>query len=125
MHAFGDEIMHEFPPWLLKGARAQRPPLWSTSLGIVGNHFALNHFAISCFSCLTVSMKVRERKMKRTLTVTTHAEQAARDRAYWRSRTCEERLNAVEDLRLEAGKFLYEYPTRFRRVVTVTRKAQR
>ena len=55
------------------------------------------------------------------LTVTTHEEQARRDREYWRSRTPEERLSEVERLRLEAGKFLYEYPSRLRRVVTITR----
>lgn len=41
---------------------------------------------------------------KHKLTITTHEEQAERDRAYWRSRTPEERLDAVEMLRLEAGK---------------------
>ncbi len=35
--------------------------------------------------------------------------------------TPEERLNIVEVLRLESGKFLYEYPTKFRRVVKVIR----
>ena len=52
------------------------------------------------------------------LTITTHAEQAKRDRAYWRTRTPEERLDEVERLRMEAGKFLYEYPSRLRRTVT-------
>ncbi len=57
------------------------------------------------------------------LTSTTHEEQARKDRAYWRSRTPEERLSHVEDLRIEAGKFLYdEYPSRLRRVVQVTRR---
>jgi hypothetical protein len=32
------------------------------------------------------------------LKVTTHEEQSRRDRAYWRSRTPEERLDAVEEL---------------------------
>lgn len=59
--------------------------------------------------------------MKRTLTVTTHQAQTAADRAYWRNRTPEERLDAVERYRLEAGKFLYEYPTRLRRLLEVTR----
>jgi hypothetical protein len=59
------------------------------------------------------------------LTITTHKEQAKQDRAYWQSRTPEERLDAVERLRLEAGKFLYEYPSRLRRVVAITRRAQR
>jgi len=34
----------------------------------------------------------------------------------------EERLDEVELLRIEGGKFLYEYPTRLRRVITITRK---
>ena len=38
------------------------------------------------------------------LTNTTHEEQARKDREYWRSRTPEERLSHVEDLRIEAGK---------------------
>ncbi|MDA3798033.1 MAG: hypothetical protein PF692_03020 [Kiritimatiellae bacterium] len=57
------------------------------------------------------------------LKVTTHEEQAQYDRKHWRSRTPEERLDEVERLRLEAGKFLYEYPTRLRRVIKITRKA--
>jgi hypothetical protein len=36
--------------------------------------------------------------------------------------TPEERLNEVELLRIEGGKFLYEYPTRFRRVIKITRR---
>jgi len=39
-----------------------------------------------------------------------------------RRMTPEERLNLVEYLRIEAGKSIYEYPARFRRVFTVTRK---
>ena len=61
--------------------------------------------------------------MELKLTITTHEDQAATDRAYWRSRTPEERLDAVEILRLEAGKFLYEYPSRLRRVISITRRA--
>jgi len=34
----------------------------------------------------------------------------------------EESLSIVELLRIEAGKFLYEYPTTFRRTVKVIRK---
>ena len=59
------------------------------------------------------------------LTITTHAEQAKQDRAYWRNRSPEERLDEVERLRLEAGKFLYEYPSRLRRTVTIARRARR
>jgi hypothetical protein len=62
--------------------------------------------------------------MEKKLTITTHREQAEADRAYWRQQTPEARLEEVERLRLQAGKFLYEYPARFRRVFAVTRKAQ-
>jgi hypothetical protein len=55
---------------------------------------------------------------------TTHEEQAKKDRQYWLSRMPEERLIHVEDLRIEAGKFLYdEYPSRLRRIITVTHRA--
>jgi hypothetical protein len=60
--------------------------------------------------------------MKWQLAITTHEEQAERDRAYWRQRTPEERLDAVEPLRIEAGKFLYEYPSRLRKIVSITRR---
>jgi hypothetical protein len=56
------------------------------------------------------------------LTVTTHSEQVRQDRVYWHCSTPEERLDLVEKLRIEAGKFLYEYPSRLRRVVTVARR---
>ena len=59
--------------------------------------------------------------MEFKLTVTTYEEQAKADREYWLSRTPEERVSHVEDLRIEAGKFLYEYPSRLQRVITVTR----
>jgi hypothetical protein len=60
--------------------------------------------------------------MGKRLEVTTHAEQAARERERWRNSTQEERLAEVERLRLEAGKFLYEYPRQFRRVASITRR---
>jgi len=63
--------------------------------------------------------------MEKELSITTHAEQARQERAYWRSRTPEDRLEQVELLRLEAGRFLYEYPSRLRRVVTITRREPR
>jgi hypothetical protein len=47
--------------------------------------------------------------------------QAEEDRAAWRRRTPDERLDEVERLRIEAGKFLYEYPVRLRRLLSVTR----
>ncbi len=59
--------------------------------------------------------------MKKTLTITTHEAQSEADRAYWRRQTPEARLDAVERYRLEAGKFLHEYPTRLRRVLEITR----
>jgi hypothetical protein len=58
------------------------------------------------------------------MTITTHVEQARQDRAYWHKRTPEERLNEVERLRVEAGKFLYEYPSRLRRTVAIVRRAR-
>jgi hypothetical protein len=60
--------------------------------------------------------------MEKTITVTTHQAQAETDRAYWRERTPEERLDEVERLQLEAGRFLYEYPIRLRRVLRVVGK---
>ena len=51
-----------------------------------------------------------------------HSEQEQAEKNEWLAMTPEERLDLVEQLRLEAGKFLYEYPARLRRVVTVTRK---
>ena len=67
------------------------------------------------------SAGVLKESMKKTLTITTHEAQLEADRAFWRERTPEERLDAVERFRLEAGRFLYEYPTRLRRVLEVTR----
>jgi hypothetical protein len=60
--------------------------------------------------------------MDKKLTITSFSEQAKNDREFWRSRSPEERLDAVEILRMEAGKFLYEYPSRLRRIVTITRR---
>jgi hypothetical protein len=37
----------------------------------------------------------------------------------------EDCLDLVEQLRKEAGKFLYDYPTTFRRIITVVRRKQR
>jgi hypothetical protein len=36
----------------------------------------------------------------------------------------EDCLDLVELLRIEAGKFLYDYPTTFRRIITVIRRKQ-
>ena len=61
-------------------------------------------------------------KKKMTLSVTTHEASEREDRAYWLSKTPEERLDMVEILRLGAGKFLYEYPGPFQRVIEVIRR---
>ena len=61
--------------------------------------------------------------MEKVIKNTTHAEQAVEDKEYWRSQTPEARLDEVERLRIEAGKFLYEYPARLQRVISVARKA--
>ena len=47
-------------------------------------------------------------------------EQDERDRR--RLMSPEDRLNEVELLRIEGGKFLYEYPTRLRRIIKITRR---
>jgi hypothetical protein len=57
-----------------------------------------------------------------TIEATTHEKLAEEDAAYWRSKTPEERLDMVERLRLEAGKFLYEYPAPLQRVIEVVRR---
>jgi len=46
-----------------------------------------------------------------TFTVTDRQSQTEADRAAWWARTPEERLDAVETLRLQSGKFLYECAT--------------
>lgn len=63
-------------------------------------------------------------KKNMDISLTTHEAQRRRDRAWWKSRTPEERLHALEQLRIQSGKFLYEYPARLRRIVTVTRKPE-
>lgn len=60
--------------------------------------------------------------MKKELFVTTHQKQIDEDRLFWKQQTPEYRLDVLEQLRLESGKFLYEYPARLRRVISVTRK---
>ncbi|MFA6715906.1 MAG: hypothetical protein WC082_12420 [Victivallales bacterium] len=51
--------------------------------------------------------------------------QAVEDRKFWKSQSPEQRLDALEKLRLEAGNFLYEYPARLQRIISVTRRKQR
>ena len=62
--------------------------------------------------------------MKKTLSVSTFEKEKSEDKKYWRSKTPEARLDALEHLRLQSGKFLYEYPTRLSRIIEVVRKAQ-
>ncbi|MFA6291114.1 MAG: hypothetical protein WC637_04995 [Victivallales bacterium] len=62
--------------------------------------------------------------MKKTLSVSTFKKEAFEDKKFWRSKTPEERLDALEQLRLQSGNFLYEYPARLSRTIEVVRKAQ-
>ncbi len=48
--------------------------------------------------------------MQKVIRNTTHEEQAREDREFWRKQTPEYRLDILEQLRLQAGRFLYEYP---------------
>jgi hypothetical protein len=59
-----------------------------------------------------------------SLSVSTFRKEVSEDKKYWRSKTPEDRLDALELLRLQAGKFLYEYPARLSRTIEVVRKAQ-
>jgi hypothetical protein len=59
---------------------------------------------------------------KKVVIYKNHDEQQQNDREAYLALSPEERLNQVEYLRLEAGKFLYEYPARLRRTVTITRR---
>ena len=60
--------------------------------------------------------------MEKKITVTTFDKQAIEDRKFWKKQTPDYRLDILEQLRLEAGKFIYEYPARLQRVISVTRK---
>jgi len=62
---------------------------------------------------------------EKTFTVTDQLSQSNADRQSWRNRSAEERLDAVEQLRIEAGKFLYEYPVRLRRLLAITQVKSR
>lgn len=66
-------------------------------------------------------MSSRIDPLAKILTITDAAAQAEADRRYWRERSPEERLAAVERLRLESGKFLYDYPSRLRRLLAFAR----
>jgi hypothetical protein len=60
--------------------------------------------------------------MEKKIINTTHEKQAVEDRKFWKEQTPEYRLDVLERLRIEAGKFIYEYPARLQRIITVTRK---
>ena len=60
--------------------------------------------------------------IEKSINVTNHKEQRENDRKLWRGLSPEERLDIVEKLRIEAGKFLYEYPARMKKVITVTNR---
>ena len=60
--------------------------------------------------------------MEKKITITTFEKQAIEDRKFWKKQTPDYRLDVLEQLRLEAGKFIYEYPARLQRVIRVTRK---
>jgi hypothetical protein len=64
-------------------------------------------------------MTIELNKSTAQFTVTDQKSQAEGDRAAWRMWTPEDRLDAVEALRMQAGRSLYEYPTRLRRLLTV------
>jgi hypothetical protein len=66
---------------------------------------------------------MQKRPLNRQLRVTTQRTQELEDRAWQRSLTPEQRLELLEILRREGGKWLYDYPARLQRVVTVIRKA--
>ena len=61
--------------------------------------------------------------MKKKIIVTNVKEQKIQDLKSRRSKSPEQRLSEVEDLRIQAGKFLYEYPTRFRKIIRITHQA--
>ena len=60
--------------------------------------------------------------MKLSISSTSHEKLAHDNLNEWKAMTPEERLDLVETLRLEAGRFLYEYPAPFQRVIEVIRR---
>lgn len=60
--------------------------------------------------------------MEKVITNTTFEKLARDDKEFWKAQTPEYRLDILEQLRLEAGNFLYEYPARLQRVIKVTRR---
>jgi len=61
--------------------------------------------------------------MQKILISISYKELKKQDLNIRRSMSYEERLNELESIRIQAGKFLYEYPTRLRRIIRVTHKA--
>lgn len=70
-------------------------------------------------------MSSENRPAKLTIECTDSKTQEAADRAAWRALTPEQRLDLVERLRLEAGRFLYDYPCRLRRLLAVAGRTSR
>ncbi|MCF7920850.1 MAG: hypothetical protein K9N06_13145 [Candidatus Cloacimonetes bacterium] len=46
------------------------------------------------------------------------------DRAYWLSRSCQERIDALEEIRTEYNTWRYNDKQRFQRVYTITKRKQ-
>lgn len=61
--------------------------------------------------------------MKKIIIVTKIKKQKEQELESRRSKSPEQRLSELENLRIQAGKFLYEYPKRFRRVIKITHRA--
>ena len=61
--------------------------------------------------------------MEKKIIVTNVKEQKIQDLKSRCSKSPEKRLSEVEDLRIQAGKFLYEYPKRFRKIIRITHQA--
>lgn len=59
------------------------------------------------------------------LTVTTHESQAAANRAARMAMSPDDRIDAVERLRLDAGRFLYDHPCRLRSLLAVAGRTSR
>ena len=74
------------------------------------------------FFLLNFYLSINNIMLLREIKVTTFKKQAIDDRKFWKEQTPEYRLDILEKLRLEAGNFLYEYPARLQRVISVTRK---
>lgn len=61
--------------------------------------------------------------MKKIIIVTKIKKQKEQELESRRSKSPEQRLSELENLRIQAGKFLYEYPKRFRRIIKITHRA--